>query len=382
MGRPKKRHRTEDEPDDSLVEATGFGHPAQGDVIGACQVQADALPLASAGNGELHAFDPDAINSAFTPDGALQPWLLPIGDDAWLNGDLGNAQAVDATVPELTPDDSSGSRLIPKATSEHHAHHHHHQHQIISPGPGLASHLDPSTQHTHDPAITAAAAALGNEQAALPQCACLSSMYLALSNLSAMDPSFAFPYALYALREAMSTASSVIACKFCPQQFITGLQNVQLLGALLTSIAERFGKVVTAINTEASRAERANESKKFRLADLNTPTSHLHTNGLGCVAAFSLELSPSEWKALAKKVVKAEIYGSDDGCPHFIGLAEQMEQRQARWHSHCADAELSGDVQRVRHAVNGVAHAQGGGEHLCLKMIAVARQIVDGFDWT
>ena len=248
-----------------------------------------------------------------------------------------------------------------------------------------ASSLPPGTQQAHDPATAAAAAALGTEQAALPNCACLSSMYLALSNLSTMDPSFAFPYALHPLREAMTTASSVIACDICPQQFITGLQNVQLLGALLTSIAERFGKVVTAINTEASRADAAHETKKFRLADLNTPTSHLHTNGLGCVTAFSLDLSPIEWKSLAKKVVKAEVLGpsgSDDCCPYFLGLVEQMEQRQARWHSRCADDELSHDVQRVRLPLNGIAHAQGNGEHLCLKMIQVARQIVEGFDWS
>lgn len=248
-----------------------------------------------------------------------------------------------------------------------------------------ASNLPPGTQQAHDPATAAAAAALGTEQAALPNCACLSSMYLALSNLSTMDSSFAFPYALHPLREAMTTASSVIACDICPQQFITGLQNVQLLGALLTSIAERFGKVVTAINAEASRADAAHETKKFRLADLNTPTSHLHTSGLGCVTAFSLDLSPIEWKSLAKKVVKAEVLGpsgSDDCCPYFLGLVEQMEQRQARWHSRCADDELSHDVQRVRLPLNDIAHAQGNGEHLCLKMIQVAKQIVEGFDWS
>jgi hypothetical protein len=151
----------------------------------------------------------------------------------------------------------------------------------------------------------------------------------------------------------MQTASDVLACDICPQKFISAIQNTQLIGTLLVTIAERFSKILEAISTEAGRAEEAGEAKKFRLADLNTSTGHLHTNGIGCAAAFNINLDPGEWRSLAKKVVRAEVYGPGDGeladrrgwnmadswvgegherCSFFLGLAEKMRRRQEYWH--------------------------------------------------
>jgi hypothetical protein len=197
-----------------------------------------------------------------------------------------------------------------------------------------------------------------------------------------MDDSFTFPFALHPLREAMQTASTLLTCPECPTRFITGMQNVGLLGTLLISIAERFSKILESINKESERAAAADETKKFRVADLNSSASHLHTGGLGCAASFSLDLSPEEWRKIAKKVVRAEVYGPTDGntcCPYFTQLTAQMEERQNRWHK----LPLPKDYPKGGNAATIFRTSETkDGEHQCLKNVVFAKQLVDGFDWS
>jgi hypothetical protein len=180
----------------------------------------------------------------------------------------------------------------------------------------------------------------------------------------------------------MKTASDLLNCTECPTRFITGLQNTGLLGTLLISIAERFSKVLESINVESERAATAGESKKFRLADLNNSTSHLHTGGLDCAASFSLDLSPEEWRSMAKKVVRAEVHGPSDGntcCPFFMQLTSQMEERQNRWH------RLPLPQDYPKGGSKGTLHRTvetKDGEHQCLKNVMFAKQLVDDFDWS
>lgn len=177
----------------------------------------------------------------------------------------------------------------------------------------------------------------------------------------------------------MATASEILACEQCPKSFISSVQNTQLVGTLLTSIAERFARVLESINAEAERAETAHESKKFRLADLNTSTSHLHTGGLGCAAAFSIDLSPAEWRSMAKKVVRAEVHGPSEGnacCPYFLGVTRQMAERQERWHGegHAMPKDCPKGVP--------VGRQMPKEEHVCFKLVAFAERMVGGMDWS
>lgn len=66
----------------------------------------------------------------------------------------------------------------------------------------------------------------------LQPCACLSAIYLALNELSAMQ-TLSFPSSLVQLRGAVSTGWDALGCRYCPKRFLTGVQNVQLLGLLL-----------------------------------------------------------------------------------------------------------------------------------------------------
>lgn len=316
------------------------------------------------------------VDSMFALDGMLQPWTVPGLD--WSISD-NNGHLFDDSAPDLTRDNSSeDSPPVLNVSTE--LQNRHYQPPV-------------SINHTTDISTTDH----------LPTCACLSTLYLTLSNLATMDPSFSFPTALYPLREAMSVASQVLSCTTCPIRFITGLQNVQLLNAVLMSLAERFSRVLTSITTEATSLEQHNasaapseqKSKLFRLADPSTP-GHLHTGGLGCAAAFSLSFTPAEWRSMAKKVVRAEVHGPSDGtncCAYLLGLITAMEKRQDQWHKMPPPTDFPKDkngnvMSRSMIAGDGAAgHATGAEcdtaqEHLCLKMLEGTRRMVDTFDWS
>ncbi|KAK4547284.1 hypothetical protein LTR36_000939 [Oleoguttula mirabilis] len=404
MGRPKKkRQRTDDEEEMGAATDAQESHAAgRGSGRGAAQrpsasswermTVSAGMEVAGAGAGAGAGLLDDDSLSYFTPGGSLQPlpWLQPTGDDDWL-------MPHDHALPGLmTPDSSSSSNspptinLPPELLSTRHSHHHPQTKPDTSTHPLL---LDPSLADDTN---------LGCPPSQTPLCACLSTLYLTLSTLQSPSPSAtAFPTALAPLREAMQTARAVTACPHCPTAFLTALQNTHLLGTLLVSIAERFGTLVAAITAEARRADAADEMKRFRLADLDpgggggsaSGASHPRatgTGGLGCAAAFSIELSPVEWRGMAKKVVRAEVHGpasSDDddggetcGPPYFTDLTRRMRERQERWHS--GHNALPEDFPR-----DGEGRLIGGprvpkGDHLCLKMIGYSEELLAGLDWT
>lgn len=367
MGRPKKRQRAENEADE---EAIAGDLPLDQFLAGPADVishSRDAIPPT----------DFNHVDPMFALDGMLQPWTVPGLD--WSM----NANVFDDSAPDLTRDNSS---------------------EDSPPALDIPTELQNSHQHQAPVSVNHTADFSAPDQ--LPTCACLSTLYLTLSNLATMDPAFSFPTALHPLREAMSTATQVLSCPTCPTRFITGLQNVQLLNALLMSLAERFSRVLTSITNEATSLEQHNasaspseqKSKPFRLADLSTP-GHLHTGGLGCAAAFSLSFTPAEWRSMTKKVVRAEVHGPSDGtncCAYLLGLITAMEKRQDQWHKNPPPLDFPKDsngitMSRSFGAGEGAAGhvteghglpAYGGGEHLCLKMLEGTRRMVDTFDWS
>ena len=354
MGRPKKRQRTDDEEHTSNGRGNGTGSGQQAWDAGYGGIDMNA-----------------AFDSALTP-GSLQPWLQSGGDWDFSMPDAGNVQHPNENaVPGLTPDSSSNSPPTLNLPPE-----------LQNTQLGSHSHRDPSTQLLLDPSLASQAGSnLGMPACSMPSCACLSTMYLTLNNLQSMDNAFTFPFALHPIREAMQTCAEVIACQECPQRFITAIQNTQLIGTLLMSIAERFSKILESISAEAIRAEAANQGKKFLLQDLNTSTSHLHAGGLGCAAAFSIDLSPAEWRSMSKKVVRAEVHGPTDGnhcCPYFMGLTDQMEERQNYFISHPMPEDFPRDHETGK-PIGGPNIPKE--DHVCLKFVAYARKLVEGYDW-
>lgn len=396
MGRPKKRQRSDAADDNGN---SNNDHIAQifdqATNNGAADQPGEIFNNSFNVDNAFSGMDGGVLDSILTPGGSLQSWMLPTNMD-WTVPSQDGYAGYQSTTSSFTPTHSTletpPSLNLPQELQNIpqtiHSSNQEHPH----------NHVAPNTTPQQDPTT----------------CACLPTLYLTLSNLTTMDATFPFPTSLHPLREAMQTASRIIACPICPTRFITGLQNVSLLNALLMCLAERFAQILKAISTEASLLEAHNTSapaserkvKSFRLADLDTP-QHLHTGsgsgGLGCAAAFSISLSPAEWRSMAKKVVRAEVHGPADGeggRPHFLGLIAQMEERQDRWHRMPPVQE---DQPRDKDGVPmsrrlgregpeegggdgggcqiGRAQVHGEGEHLCLKMLAGTRRMVDGFDW-
>jgi hypothetical protein len=370
MGRPKKRQRAENEGDEEVVVPN----------LSLDQFLAGPADVTSHSGDAIPPTDFNHVDNMFALDGMLQPWTVPGLD--WSMNDT-NTNVFDDSAPDLTRDNSSED----------------------SP-PALNMPTELQDQHQHQAPVSVNYTADSSAPNQLPTCACLSTLYLTLSSLATMDPSFSFPTALHPLREAMSIATQVLSCTTCPTRFITGLQNVQLLNALLMSLAERFSRVLTSITNEATSLEQYNasaspseqKSKLFRLADLSTP-GHLHTGGLGCAAAFSLSFTPAEWRSMAKKVVRAEVHGPSDGtncCAYLLGLITAMEKRQDQWHKMPPPTDFPKDSNgntmsrsfKAGESVGGHATeghgvpAHGEGEHLCLKMLEGTRRMVDTFDWS
>lgn len=380
MGRPKKR--VEGRREASGVDANGVSKQDRLGRQGAgAQQQRD-----SSTSVDYQHLDPGLFDSAFTPGVDFQPWTQtpqPNWDFDTSSGGLqlpSNDQM--PSVPSLTPDSSSGQSpptvtLPPELQSmdqydlHPHVPAHSGNHHDVSAGHALDPSLSDPQDNSH---ATTSSLTLGD-------CACLSTMYLTLANLQTVDPAFPFPFALYPLRNAMQRASEVITCEQCPKRFITAVQNTQLLGTLLVSIAERFGKTLDSVTTEASRAESEGRDKKFRLAELSSSSSHLHTGGLGCAAVFRIDLSPKEWLGMAKMVVKAEVWGPSDGnecCVAFMSLLERFEKRHERWQ----DVPMPADFPKDKNGVPMGGRHLPNEDHVCSKMAGYSRRIIDGYDWS
>ncbi|KAI5251258.1 hypothetical protein E4T42_04434 [Aureobasidium subglaciale] len=194
-------------------------------------------------------------------------------------------------------------------------------------------------------------------------CACLSSMYLSLDNLRAMN-TFSFPSSLYCLREMLATAKSCIDCR--------------LLGTLLLSLAERYNRILKTINSDARIAEESNRVKTLEISGGGTLMPvHDPMGRLGSTEPLVLELIPSEWRKLAKKVVRAEVYGtSDAGRASFKSVLTTLEERQALWHKmeptdDCPDPERRRQEMYTRND-----------NPICLTLAREAKKLVELFDFS
>lgn len=208
-------------------------------------------------------------------------------------------------------------------------------------------------------------------------CACLSSIYLTLENLRSMD-SVNFPASLHCLRDALYTSKSCIDCQICPSQYFTATQNVQLLGTLLLCISERYNRILKVITLESTRAEGAGQMKTLHIDSLEkSEPRHENVGGIHSNDPLVLELPPSQWRKLARKVVKAEVHGtSDAGRISLMSILTSLEERQARWHTMepLEDCPDPGRRRQDMHARND--------NPMCLMLAREAKKVVNLFDFS
>ena len=208
-------------------------------------------------------------------------------------------------------------------------------------------------------------------------CACLSSIYLTLENLRGMDI-ISFPSSLHCLRDALHTSKSCIDCQVCPARYLTATQNSQLLGTLLLCISERYNRILKVIASDTTAAEEAGQLKILQIGSFDlTKPRHENVGGIDSNEPLVLELPPLEWKKLANKVVKVEIYGTCDASrASFTSVLTSLEQRQAHWHTMEPTADCPNPDRRIHdmHDHNN--------NPMCLMAAREAKKLVDLFDFS
>jgi hypothetical protein len=208
-------------------------------------------------------------------------------------------------------------------------------------------------------------------------CACLSSIYLTLENLRAMDV-VSFPSSLHCLRDALHTSKSCIDCQVCPVQYLTATQNSQLLGTLLHSMSERYSRILKVIASDTTAAEQLGQTKTLQIGSLEVTTPrHENIGDIDSNEPLVLELPPLEWMKLAKRVVKAEVHGtSDTSRASFMSVLTSLEERQAHWHTMEPTADCP-NPDRRRHDMH-----DHNDNPMCLMLAREAKRLVDGFDFS
>ncbi|EKG19328.1 hypothetical protein MPH_03191 [Macrophomina phaseolina MS6] len=138
------------------------------------------------------------------------------------------------------------------------------------------------------------------------------------------------------------------------------------------TLIDSIHKLLTTIDAEAQRVEAAGIKKPFVLADASAP-AHMHSGTHDCPVRFGMDLTGSEWRELARKVVKGQIIG--DATEAEAGGAEgtvygtlaAFVRRQNKWHDDPAMCEIRksaigggiegmGELGRIRLCVQNVEH--------------------------
>jgi hypothetical protein len=207
-------------------------------------------------------------------------------------------------------------------------------------------------------------------------CSCLSLNYLALSDLQSLN-NFDFPAVIPRIRPSLTTASTMIHCTKCPTEAFAAIQNMQSLNALLSAIAERFHKVLAGIDAEAVRLEQTQGKKAFRVGDNSPENRHLHTGTLDCPMGYDLNLDPQNWKQLAKQMLKTEVIGGGHNQTPLLGLVEELEKRQHRWHH---DTSMHTEERTRLFGAENMCRNKGE-QAMCLRMIGHIRIMVEQMNW-
>ena len=152
-------------------------------------------------------------------------------------------------------------------------------------------------------------------------CACLSCLYLCLSNISTVS---SFPITkdtLCSLSIAARTARDVIRCEVCPTNFAKGVQNVMLTATLLTVAADCW---VCVSKANASELGQQTVSPQY-------------------VSLVNSSPDPAEaWRCWLRQVVRRAVIGGAvdeyagvqcSQIPDLLSVIKEMEARQRRWHS-------------------------------------------------
>jgi hypothetical protein len=101
------------------------------------------------------------------------------------------------------------------------------------------------------------------------------------------------------------------------------------LGTLLPIVAQNYGETLKEIDRQARDLHERGEIKKMRVGDMNPLT--VHTGTPDCPGGFEIQMTPNEWRDMARKVVRTDVLCSDSG---LMSLVREMETRSKARHVH------------------------------------------------
>ena len=202
-----------------------------------------------------------------------------------------------------------------------------------------------------------------------PRCACLANLYLTLSSFQTLPPS-SFPLTSGNLKIATTTARDVLRCQICPRTYNSAFQNISLLGTLLPLIIMEYSKLLGHIDDRSANGE----SITFRMGSQNPAHQHLHTGTKDCPMGFNIELSATEWRMTARKVIRQQVHGVKSGDDSLNSLIDELEKRQHAWHNTNYPQKLAGHVAVCAH--------EDEGERGCLRVIRNLRRSIMALNLT
>lgn len=174
-------------------------------------------------------------------------------------------------------------------------------------------------------------------------CACLATLYLILDEQQ-QTVDLQFPSGLALLRSWWERIKTPLQCVVCPQRYVTSVQNTQLISTVLISMAASYRAVLMTIDADAELSTQRSETMTWTLAD--PPSDSAGTGFVSqTVGHYVLDLDPNEWRVLARKTVRAEIFGVASSKVRLclLSLVDELEARQVRWHESppCPDIPLA-----------------------------------------
>lgn len=158
-------------------------------------------------------------------------------------------------------------------------------------------------------------------------CSCLNELYSRLMSFQSLPPP-SFPSSRGPLIEATNLARRVVRCPYCPQDYPSALQNLMLLTTLLPLVAYGYGQLLKHVQEQAAQGR----TITYRVGDPSLAAAHLHTGTPDCPMGFNVDLDSEEWGAMARKVLKQDVYGNTQSIDCLVSVVEELEQRQLIWH--------------------------------------------------
>ena len=165
-------------------------------------------------------------------------------------------------------------------------------------------------------------------------CQCLSSLTLQLSSFQSLPPT-SFPYSLALPSAATKVAWSALQCQTCPDDFVSGVQNMMLLATLLTLITNEYAKILDYIDQTADKgAADKGAAVSFRMGQTDPEMMHLHTGTLDCPMGINVDIEAEDFRRMAKGAVREKVLGGPrSGEGALVTLLDKMQRRQEYWHS-------------------------------------------------